>query len=398
MASAQVDQISQCEQHDLHRNSMDSEAHNDEAHNEVSVSLESRIALSSSRVAIEQAISGHWNNLQESPPSSEPAAEHQISPLTKSKTESTLKSEAELQPHLKSLSIAKSSKPVLDLTDVPLLDISPEPSPNSLSTIPRPMPGNIPMSTTQQVSSTSALEDGMASTVTELSFSQASYPSNLMHTSGCSSSDLDEGDVSRFPVVKIPFQHNTVSEDLRSHLSSPSASPQSPRAGNFLPSDIKEIIIPATRSPKLTMDLNIWVCQIKNLLDPYRADSDCWLHPNPPPCRLNLFAKSGIKRYDSISKLFKIADPNNPQDNYLIQIPFSIAHHITNNSLTPEQREGYSKHNWDASNICGNWTCLNPAHITVESATAKEGRAACFEFLLVCRHLPACLKANKPGF
>jgi hypothetical protein len=57
-------------------------------------------------------------------------------------------------------------------------------------------------------------------------------------------------------------------------------------------------------------------------------------------------------------------------------------------------------HDTDASHLCGNATCFNPLHISVESKQMNQSRRGCIGYIvdmnnvryLHCQHVPPCLK------
>jgi hypothetical protein len=64
--------------------------------------------------------------------------------------------------------------------------------------------------------------------------------------------------------------------------------------------------------------------------------------------------------------------------------------------VTDEQKDGIIEYAWHTSHLCGNWTCLNPHHITIEPGRINIGRNSCFADLSgECFHTPKCMKALK---
>lgn len=63
--------------------------------------------------------------------------------------------------------------------------------------------------------------------------------------------------------------------------------------------------------------------------------------------------------------------------------------------LTKQQKDGFISKQWHLSHLCGNWTCLNPAHTTVEPGAMNVSRNNCFSHRSGCGHNPQCMKDKK---
>lgn len=50
---------------------------------------------------------------------------------------------------------------------------------------------------------------------------------------------------------------------------------------------------------------------------------------------------------------------------------------------------------WHLSHLCGNWTCVNPGHTTVEPGNVNISRNNCFSHRGGCLHDPKCMKEKK---
>ena len=63
--------------------------------------------------------------------------------------------------------------------------------------------------------------------------------------------------------------------------------------------------------------------------------------------------------------------------------------------MTEGQRLGYINEAWHLSHLCGNWTCCNWKHFTVEPGVVNVGRNSCFMYAGGCNHEPRCMKHLK---
>jgi hypothetical protein len=63
--------------------------------------------------------------------------------------------------------------------------------------------------------------------------------------------------------------------------------------------------------------------------------------------------------------------------------------------MTKQQKDGFINNQWHLSHLCGNWTCLNPGHTTVEPGSINIKRNNCFSHRSGCPHDPKCIKEKK---
>jgi hypothetical protein len=63
--------------------------------------------------------------------------------------------------------------------------------------------------------------------------------------------------------------------------------------------------------------------------------------------------------------------------------------------MNKQQKDGFINKQWHLSHLCGNWTCLNPAHTTVEPGNINLSRNNCFSHRSGCLHTPPCMKDKK---
>lgn len=68
---------------------------------------------------------------------------------------------------------------------------------------------------------------------------------------------------------------------------------------------------------------------------------------------------------------------------------------LINDLMTKDQKQGFIDHRWHLSHLCGNWTCFNWHHMTVEPGSINVGRNGCFPYKNTCKHDPPCMKSKK---
>ena len=79
-------------------------------------------------------------------------------------------------------------------------------------------------------------------------------------------------------------------------------------------------------------------------------------------------------------------------------VNFGIVALLIKHHLTKEQMDGYVNHSWHLSHLCGNWTCCNWRHLTVESGSINISRNQCFPRATHCPHDPPCMRDRKRYF
>lgn len=152
----------------------------------------------------------------------------------------------------------------------------------------------------------------------------------------------------------------------------------------------KRIVVSSNRPTCLTKAMCQWVDSTNYLLDPFRDDDECWFHPSPPPAHLSV---NGILRpCGKLQKKFNWKDRNGKHS---LVLNFGIASKLVNHKMTKQQKDGFINKQWHLSHLCGNWTCLNPTHTTVEPGNVNIGRNNCFSHRSGCLHHPPCMKDKK---
>lgn len=150
--------------------------------------------------------------------------------------------------------------------------------------------------------------------------------------------------------------------------------------------DRKRLFIYTPTSAMMTA-MRRYVSLTYALLDEFREPEDCWLHPYPPSPKRNGRARGVIHNE------YKWTDP---LGSHTLAVNFGVTALIVESSLTEEQKEGYINDKWHLSHLCGNWTCCNWRHLTVEAGSINISRNACFMLPETCRdHAPPCMKTRK---
>ena len=132
-----------------------------------------------------------------------------------------------------------------------------------------------------------------------------------------------------------------------------------------------------------------YVHDVYTLFDGMRSDDDCWLHPSPPPARRN------GRPMGTIQCVFFWTDSSG---NHKLRVNIGFVALIVERQLTEEQKEGYVNESWHLSHLCGNWTCCNWRHMTVECGRTNVSRNKCFGSVGRCSHEPPCMKHRKRQF
>ena len=140
--------------------------------------------------------------------------------------------------------------------------------------------------------------------------------------------------------------------------------------------------------------------QVKKLFDSQDKDA-CRLHPNPPVLANGHGARS-------IRRNFSWKDGSSGARQQL-GVNFGILALILKARLTHAQKQGWIHEKWELSHLCGNWTCCNWRHMTVESGHDNLARnGSCFSKRkrllrlapkVICgkcvQHSPPCLPRKK---
>lgn len=129
-----------------------------------------------------------------------------------------------------------------------------------------------------------------------------------------------------------------------------------------------------------------YVHDVYKLFDGIYSKDDCWLHPSPP-----LACRNG-RPPGTIQCNFVWKDS---VGNHKLHVNLGMVALVAEHQLTEEQMEGYVNKSWHLSHLCGNWTCCNWRHMTVESGRINNSRNQCFRDATQCLHDPQCMKDRK---
>lgn len=108
-----------------------------------------------------------------------------------------------------------------------------------------------------------------------------------------------------------------------------------------------------TPTSALGSAMSKFVGEVYAALPSSRTEGECWFHPSPPRGRAKGF----------LSRIFCWTDESGK---HKLDINFGIVALIVDSYLTEKQKEGWIMDSWHLSHLCGNWTCCNWRHFTVE--------------------------------
>lgn len=164
--------------------------------------------------------------------------------------------------------------------------------------------------------------------------------------------------------------------------------------------DRKRIIV-FNRPETVTTAMQTWYTTTLSLFDPFRSIEDCWFHPSPPLPKKTSESRSSNSQQTSspqtrskttISKKFHWTDSCG---RHSVHLNFGIVSKLLTRTMSNQQKDGFITKGWHLSHLCGNWTCLNPKHATVEPGYVNLARNNCFSHRSGCTHIPPCMKEKK---
>ena len=123
---------------------------------------------------------------------------------------------------------------------------------------------------------------------------------------------------------------------------------------------------------------------VYQVLDIAGSNEECRLHHTPP--------YFNGKPAETISFTFRWKIEHRSHQLY---VEWGIIALLVRGQLTAAQMDGFVNKSWRLSHLCGNWTCCNWRHFTVESRHDIQSRDACFKSPAKCMHNPPCLKEKK---
>ena len=137
--------------------------------------------------------------------------------------------------------------------------------------------------------------------------------------------------------------------------------------------------------PDLVLAKIQYVVDTYNLFEEDLEGDDCWLHPFPPAPLFN-------RHHQAVQRNFYWT--NRPHK-HALTANFGVVILLVKDRLTEMQKQGYINSGWQVSRTCGNWTCCNWRHCTMESKQASLTRRHCFMSFKSCGHNPPCSKDKK---
>lgn len=123
---------------------------------------------------------------------------------------------------------------------------------------------------------------------------------------------------------------------------------------------------------------------------------DCWLHPSPPQPSRHTGRSPGV-----IICHFSWKDTEGAY--HSIGVNYGVVALLVKLRLSWTQKVGFIYDSWHLSHLCGNWTCCNWRHFTVEPGPVNIGRNACLLSSGLstrksdgkCKHQPPCMRNHK---
>lgn len=113
-----------------------------------------------------------------------------------------------------------------------------------------------------------------------------------------------------------------------------------------------------------------------------RSQHDCWIYQGRLPLSKNAIRASLSFKHEGIL--------------YKVQSHFGFIAMLAEGLMTEKAKEGIIEEQWHASHLCGNWTCVNPRHISPEPGTINSQRNFCLgNANRTCLHIPRCLQQLK---
>ncbi|CZR58579.1 uncharacterized protein PAC_08471 [Phialocephala subalpina] len=233
-------------------------------------------------------------------------------------------------------------------------------------------------------------DNGLQATQPNTPSSSSPFQNTPISSQSFADDDFDDTQASIAPTL---FHRQRTAASIASFKSDLSAAPSKAEKAplNKLTCwERKRIACSYNCPPSLTKAMKQWIRKTHNLLDPFREDDDCWFHPAPPAARVTA---SGILR--SVGKLQKCFTWQDHRGKHSLVLNYGIVSKIVNYKMTKQQKDGFINKQWHLSHLCGNWTCLNPAHTTVEPGNINISRNNCFSHRSGCHHEPKCMKDKK---
>ena len=132
-----------------------------------------------------------------------------------------------------------------------------------------------------------------------------------------------------------------------------------------------------------TEKLNRWVRGYWDTI-PNRENDTCWLCPHWK-------LPSGRKGRISKKVYFRTSTGG-----HRVSFNFGIIALLVKGRLRNSHKKMIIKESWELSHLCGNWTCLNPGHFTIESGSVNKSRKTCFRQYWCDHSLPCKIERKRP--
>ena len=189
------------------------------------------------------------------------------------------------------------------------------------------------------------------------------------------------------PLPKTSLKKSSVAE--RDHNSLPN--PDNPQAIVFedeinwderLPTEKRKHLFYRVYWHMQRAKLEKLVSRYHNSIQGEKTANGCWLYDRP--------CMTGGR---SLSMKIQFKHDNKIQ---ALSVSTHFVTMLLKGLLTSDHIEGIVNHGWNASHLCGNWTCMNPAHIYPEPWSVNISRNPCFKDRFgLCDHQPQCKKYLK---
>ena len=187
-------------------------------------------------------------------------------------------------------------------------------------------------------------------------------------------------------LIKAPAQCSSASADVAVRLQTTEESKAAQNSAvNVL--DRKQYFM-YTPGDAIKEKMKKYIHDVYRLFDRMHSDGDCWLHPSPP-------ALSNGRPMGRIQCVFVWTDSSG---SHRLTVNVGLVALIVEGQLAEEQMRGYVNESWHLSHLCGNWTCCNWRHMTVECGRINVSRNQCFRSAGHCSHQPPCMKHRKRRF
>ena len=148
------------------------------------------------------------------------------------------------------------------------------------------------------------------------SYNEASFDDSLLPDTQESESAevLNDNSISRLNAHVSTTQLASETQSFDSTSKDPLLQPSTPKGpvlervprNKLTIKERKRVVVNSSRPTVLTKAMRLWVQKTEYLLDPFREDDDCWLHPSPPGAQVN--AHGNLRPVGKLQKAFTWTD------------------------------------------------------------------------------------------